>query len=302
MGAGAAAGGDGGGSGLNQHGVPVVSSGGGWARNTMGQGARVDSDGMDSSLFRSAVYAAGSDAEEAEADIPALHLWQKHRKDSAGNGKYRGGASGYVATIFYGVPSVKRSETMAGGVIRRMLVGNGLFGGYSSNAAPGVGIENSDILDLMARGVKNIPTSPEEIIKERVIKGDYILPGAATARPARVVYQGSLSAGGGAAGGQGYGDVLEREPQAVVDDVRDEIISDWTASNVYHVAYDPETWTAHEEKTQQLRNAEREKRLSQGKSYDEFEREWLKKKPPEDQLAYYGSWPDAKMVRPIIRI
>jgi hypothetical protein len=36
--------------------------------------------------------------------------------------------------------------------------------------------------------------------------------------------------------------------------------------------------------------------------YDEFEKEWLKKKPPEDQLTYYGSWPDAKMVTPIIRI
>ena len=69
-------------------------------------------------------------------------------------------------------------------------------------------------------------------------------PHQRAARPARVVYAGSLSAGGGAAGGQGYGDVLEREPQAVVNDVRDEIISDWTARNVYHVAYDVATWTA----------------------------------------------------------
>jgi N-methylhydantoinase B/oxoprolinase/acetone carboxylase alpha subunit len=295
-------GGEVGGSGLNQHGVPVVSSGGGWARNTMGQGARVDSDGMDSALFRSAVYAAGSDAEEAEADIPSLHLWQKHRLDSSGNGKYRGGASGYVATVFYGVPSVKRAGTNEAAVIPRTLVGQGLFGGYASNAAPGVAIENSDILALMARGEKSIPRSPEQIIKERVIKGDYWLPGTRSARPARVVYEGSLAAGGGAAGGQGYGDVLEREPQAVVDDVRNEIISDWTAAHVYHVAYDAGTWTADEGKTRELRAAERQTRLRQGKSWDAFEKEWLKKKPAEDQLVYYGSWPDARMVRPIIRI
>ena len=43
---------------------------------------------------------------------------------------------------------------------------------------------------------------------------------------------------------------------------------------------------------------EHEKRLRQGKSYDEFETEWLKKKPPEDQLVYYGSWPDAKSGEP----
>jgi acetophenone carboxylase len=257
---------------------------------------------MDSALFRSAVYAAGSDAEEAEADIPALHLWQKHRMDSSGNGKFRGGASGYTATVFYGVPSSKRAGTAGGSVIPRMVVGQGLFGGYASNAAPGVGIENSNILELMAKGEKNVPNSPEEIIEGRVIRGDYLLPGSTNERPPRVVYEGSVAAGGGAAGGQGYGDVLEREPQAVVNDVRDEIISDWTARNVYHVAYDAETWTADEEKTLELRKREHEIRLRQGKSYDEFEKEWSRKRPPEDQLLYYGSWPDAKMVRPIIRI
>ena len=121
-------------------------------------------------------------------------------------------------------------------------------------------------------------------------------------RPARVVYEGSLSSGAGAAGGQGYGDVLERDPQAVVNDVRDEIISDRTAANVYHVAYDEETWTADEEKTAELRKKERDDRLSRGRSYDEFEKEWLTKKPPEDQLTYYGSWPDAKIINVIIRI
>ena len=182
-----------------------------------------------------------------------------------------------------------------------MLVGNGLFGGYPPNNQPGVGIENSNILELMARGEKNIPTSPEEIIKEKVIEGDYLLPNSRTPRPPRVVFEGSLSAGGGT-GGKGYGDVLEREPQAVVDDVRNEIVSDWIARNVYHVAYDAETWTADEEKTKELRQQEREDRLRRAKSYDEFEKEWLKKKPPEDQLAYYGSWPDAEVVNPVIRI
>ena len=301
-GMGVGGGGFGFGSGLNQHGVPNVSQGGGWTRNTGGQGARVDSDGMDSSIFRSAVHATGSDGEEAEADQPVLHLWQKHQTDSPGNGKFRGGASGYTASVFYGVPESKRPGTVGGVVIPRILVGQGLFGGYPSNAAPGVGIENSNILELMAKGEKNIPTSPEEIIRGRLIKGDYLLPGPTSPRPPRVVYEGSVSAGGGAPGGKGYGDVLEREPQAVVDDVRNEIISRWTASNVYHVAYDAETWTADEEETRRLRKLEHETRLSQGRSYDEFEKEWSLKKPSEDQLVYYGSWPDAKTVKPVIRI
>ena len=184
---------------------------------------------------------------------------------------------------------------------KRMLVGNGLFGGYPPNAAPGVGIENSNVLELLARGEEHVPTTPEEIIMERVIEGEYDLPSSRTPRPARIVYEGSLSTGG-APGGKGYGDVLERKPQSVVDDVRSEIISDWVARNVYHVAYDTETWTADEEKTKELRKLEHEDRLHRAMSYNEFEKEWLKKKPPEDQLTYYGSWPDAEIVNPIIRI
>ena len=296
-------GGGGGGFGamVNQRGIPSVGGGGGWTRNTGGQGARVDSDGMDSSIFRSAVHATGSDGEEAEVDQPVLHLWQKHCKDSGGNGKYRGGTSGYIATILYGVPSSKRGGMGMINSSKRILVGNGLFGGYPPNNQPGVGIENSNILELFAKGEKNIPTSHEEIMKERVISGDYLLPNSRTPRPPRVVYEGSLSAGGGT-GGKGYGDVLERDPQAVVNDVRNELVSDWIARNVYHVAYDSETWTADEEKTKELRQREHEDRLRRAKSYDEFEKEWLKKKPPEDQLIYYGSWPDAKVVNPIIRI
>jgi acetophenone carboxylase len=165
-----------------------------------------------------------------------------------------------------------------------------------------VAIENSNILELMARGEKNIPTSPEDMIRDRIITGDYFLPSVATVRPPRVAYEGSLSAGGGAPGGKGYGDVLEREPQAVVNDVRNEIISDWTASHVYHVSYDVETWTADANKTRDLRDLEHAKRLRLGKPFGEFEKEWLKERPPEDQLTYYGSWPDATMVKPIIRI
>jgi len=186
-------------------------------------------------------------------------------------------------------------------MVKRMLVGNGLFGGYPPNAPSGIAVENSNILELMAKGEKNIPTSPEEVFKDKVIEGDYDIPWEIKARPARIVYEGTVSAGG-YPGGKGYGDVLERDPQAVVNDVRAEIISEWIAHNVYHVEYDTELWLADEEKTAGLRNKERENRLQRGKSYDEFEKEWLKRRPPENQLEYYGSWPDAKPLKRIIRL
>ncbi|MEE8419768.1 MAG: hydantoinase B/oxoprolinase family protein, partial [Dehalococcoidales bacterium] len=233
-------------------GMAAIGGGSGWVRNTMGQGARTDSDGMDSSLFRSAVHAPGTDAEEEEVNVPILHLWQKHRKDSPGHGKYRGGASGYIANMVYGVPHVKGN--MGGMSTRgRMLVGNGLFGGYPSVFTPGLSKNKTNLMKLLASGEKNLPTTPEQIIKEGLIE-EYPndVPG--------LVYEGALLAGQATGGGYGYGDVLEREPQAVVDDIRNEIISDWAAKNVYHVAYDAETWTADEEKTAELRKQMRKDR------------------------------------------
>jgi acetophenone carboxylase len=47
---------------------------------------------------------------------------------------------------------------------------------------------------------------------------------------------------------------------------------------------------------------EREKRKGRGKRYEEFEKEWLATKPPEEALKFYGSWPDGAAVAPVIRI
>ncbi len=283
-------------TGVNQFGVPYVGEST-WSMNTSGQGARVDMDGMDSALFASAVHSIGSDAEEVEVDHPVIHTWQKHEKDSPGHGKYRGGASGYTGTAIYGVPYLKQGSMGHKG---RMPVGQGIFGGYPSFGIPDITVNKTNFLELMAKGEKNLPTSPNELIREKVIDGEYEVH--MKEHDPELVYEGALRAGGGRSGGHGYGDVLERDPQAVVDDVRHEIISDWAATNIYHVAYDVETWTADEEKTIELRRKEREDRLRRAKSYDEFENEWLQKKPPEDILTYYGSWPDAKIVNPIIRI
>jgi N-methylhydantoinase B/oxoprolinase/acetone carboxylase alpha subunit len=59
------------------------------------------------------------------------------------------------------------------------------------------------------------------------------------------------------ASGGGYGDPLERDPQQVARDVRDELISRSTAQNVYGVALDPKTGQAQEAETRKLREAAR---------------------------------------------
>jgi hypothetical protein len=91
--------------------------------------------------------------------------------------------------------------------------------------------------------------------------------------------------------GGGMGDPLEREPSAVAEDIQKGLISEWTAENIYCVAYDEETGRPDTKETEELREAERERRLEDGTPYDEFIEEWESESPPDD-IPYFGSWDD----------
>jgi acetophenone carboxylase len=97
----------------------------------------------------------------------------------------------------------------------------------------------------------------------------------------------SISRGGGA----GYGDVLERDPEFVVHDLKIDAATPWQAKNVYKVVYDEKTFRVDREATQKARDEARAERLRLGVAYDEFEKEWSKKRPPEEILKHYGTYP-----------
>ncbi len=62
------------------------------------------------------------------------------------------------------------------------------------------------------------------------------------------------------AGAGGWGDPLERDPKAVLKDVRDEVVSQRKAENDYGVVVDPRTWTVDEAATGKLRTELRTRR------------------------------------------
>ena len=151
----------------------------------------------------------------------------------------------------------------------------------------------------MKRGDKDLPSDALQLVSERTIKGDYII--GSMNKETQVVLNGDLwSLFNG--GGGGYGDVLERDPDMVMEDLNREIISRATAEMVYHVAYNPQTLDVDYDKTEQLRQNEREARKARGMKWAEFEKEWSQLHPAEDAMDYYGSWPDGQKTREIIRI
>jgi acetophenone carboxylase len=99
-----------------------------------------------------------------------------------------------------------------------------------------------------------------------------------------------LSVGGGA----GYGDVVERDPAMVMEDLKNGLTTHWAARNIYHVAYDTESLRVDDEGTEKLREEEIAARKARGRPYDEFEREWLQQRPSGALIKYYGGFPHPK--------
>ena len=180
----------------------------------------------------------------------------------------------------------------------KVPLGQPLFGGYASTPIPGISVKKADLLQRMKEGDPTLTLDHRQIFEQHDIKGDWKLE--LIARTPDIYAEGDLLFGF-SGGGPGYGDPLERQPELVVEDLKKRIISSRTAENVYRVALDTEGRKVDAARTDALRAAERKARLARGKSYGEFIAEWSKKSPHAEILEWYGSWPDAKPVRPIFR-
>ncbi|GAB7386411.1 hydantoinase B/oxoprolinase family protein [Bacillaceae bacterium] len=264
--------------------------------NSEGGGARTDRDGIDSWGFPWGCWGKGPDVEDMENEQPHLQLFFKHRKNSMGFGKYRGGAGTTIAVAVHDAPFLVYQSNVKN---HKVPTAQGLFGGYPPGTHPGIKVVNTDYFEKMARGDADLPTDAIELVKEKTIQGEYVVE--RNVRFAAPFRHGDIFVGNSSGGG-GYGDVLEREPEMVMEDLRRGLISEWVAKNLYKVVYDPQTLIIDHEETAKAREREREERKKRGKGYEEFMAEWSKKKPCEEALSYYGKWPTAEQTREIVRI
>jgi acetophenone carboxylase len=192
------------------------------------------------------------------------------------------------AVKIHSVPSAFLGTWGYGSLI---TVSQGLFGGYGVPALPFFAISNSNLNEMLRNSDENVPSSSKMLYQEQAIKGNYKMRGyPCVAEPTK---EGDLVVGG-TGGGGGYADPIERDPWLVMKDLENGVISPWAAKNIYRVVYDENRLAVDEEKTELLRQQERTDRKARGLKFNQFEKKWLKKKPSDETLEFYGSWPDSK--------
>ncbi len=180
----------------------------------------------------------------------------------------------------------------------KVPLGQPLFGGYTSPPIPGISVRKPGLLDEMKKPDCHLTMDLRDMLEKNTVSGEWKYE--LVARTPRVFQEGDLLFGF-SGGGPGYGDPLDREPESVMEDLKKNIISDWTAQNIYKIAYDPERRKVDLVQTEKLRREERQARLARGVPYEQFQEAWSKQTPPKESLQFYGTWPDAKPTGPVFR-
>lgn len=256
--------------------------------NAGGGGARFDMDGEHALGFYWGPYTDAGEIEEQDERLPHLILARGLDKNFHGYGKYRGGTP--LIEIATG-----RCDTHCAlstwGSCDKLSFDYGLFGGYAGPPNPRFVIRDSDLFQQIKEG-RDLNLSQFSLLTEQTLKGKYEL--SSSNADAEDFKEGDLitfSMGGGG----GYGDVLERNHQAVLQDLKDGMITKEVAEKIYRVAIDEDTGLFDTEKTEKMRAGTRRERLRKGKRFDAFMKEWRRLKPPEEILKYYGNWPEPRL-------
>lgn len=229
-------------AGLNQRGIPYVS---GMAQGALsGDGARATRDGNDTG---GGGYMSCPSVEWAERNFPLLFLFRRHIKDGAGPGKYRGGAGAELAVTAHDSPEGK-IRAVAYGVDGFGNVGRGVCGGYPGAPSILIHFEGAGIADELAAGKQ-----PHEV--SDIGGTPTLLPYTDFTIDKNDILFYRLASGGG------YGDPLERDPEAVTLDVQSEIVSVEAARDNYGVVLSEQGQAVDVEATDLLRTEMRAKRL-----------------------------------------
>jgi N-methylhydantoinase B len=236
--------------GHTRDGVPVAQ--GIYDIHGAGMGAAVHRDGVNTGGHMNIPSAGISDVERIEMQYPFLYFNRAHNRDGSGLGKYRGGLGSYRIYFIYGSQDCSADYKPYGGIAQG---GFGLFGGYPTG--------KSSLRYMVQAGLE---------LLDRVRQGEYpdregMRDGAwgPVVHPQGVPERASLPEGSllidYVAGGGGFGDPLERDPESVLRDYGRGWVSRETSEKMHGVVF------GREEKTVDSASTERErKRIREARS------------------------------------
>ena len=188
-----------------------------------GGGARTYADGVDTGGIIINTTANIPSIEQTEAEYPLLYLFRRQLTDSGGPGKFRGGMSAGVAIVPYG--GAGDLQTTFAGVGADTPNAYGLGGGLPGAAVRFIRYTGAGLPALLASG-DGLSGSEETIPGERAITS--INRGLSLFEPDTVEYHNWQ-------GGGGYGDPIERDPEAVLADLVSSAVSAESAREIYGV-------------------------------------------------------------------
>lgn len=253
--------------------------------NGMSGGAKPFQDGEDSVAPLFCAMADTGEQEVMEEEVPFLQLVSKRVvRDNQGFGKYRSGMGYEMIVAARNTPSWGFMTVTSGAKFSSVC---GLFGGYGCPTYPLAMVKGINIFDIVKKDPSQFDLSMERVMNEQPFEGGtystYHMGLQFDIAQEGELYMIAQGAGGG------YGDVLERDPELVVEDLQLDRISEQVARDIYRISWNPETFVVDVEQTEQLRADERRARIKRSKPYAEFVKEFVTEEPPTD-VPYFGSW------------
>jgi N-methylhydantoinase B len=192
-----------------------------------GLGAFPWRDGLDHGGSMSSTMNPIGSVEEMEREIPMLFLYRREATDAGGHGRWRGGAC--IVSAMVGHRS-KEHYISTGGLAQSVTQGIGALGGWPATGGTMWRAEDCDIREWFGRG--DLPSNPEQLRE--------MAPGGGLAPPKvfnnRLIEDDVFEVMPNP--GAGYGDPMLRDPELIVEDVRDGRLTPADASRVYGVSLD----------------------------------------------------------------
>ncbi len=247
------------GGGMNHYGQP-----GAWTNFEMsscGTSARFMMDGEDTAAAMWNPEGDMGDVEAWEILEPLLYLSRRIRPMTAGMGKFRGGSGFESIRMVYNTPEQSLYNLGTG----KVFSSQGLWGGYPSMSHYRQSIKDTDMKERIAKQlpypISDVDTENSQM--EAYVNGRLERDNRSTHTPdSHREYDLYLSV---LSGGNGLGDPLERDPDAVASDLNEGYLLVRFVEPIFGVvltrASDTDRWQADHEATQRRRDEIRQERL-----------------------------------------